>query len=510
MLYLFRFNSLSSAAEQGQDRAPGPCLRSLGLGRGQSAGFRLPLPTSRLFFVSYIAAGSLSSRYLTHHPSNSALSLATSFRRLASRLSTLLGMRIQLPAALQTPLMNAVGRLEINFDPSVGVRRIKRHGWSWKRDAQYAFLGAVSRSALREGLDGGYAKIGVEERRRQARRRSWQRDSGGRRRAQIQSTLSRCWATVRACSLFVKVQRYSGRLSAPRCSLERYEAREKEEGAEVAGEATAPLWKAAELRCRWLAGVESTHGESRYQRPFRRTHPARLTRASHSPSRSTNLPLTLQLAVFSLAVMAHPLLFKIFLVSVYTLGLLIPFTGQFVLPATPIFSWLLLFYSAQFIPSTYRPHIWVSVLPTLESVLYGANISDILTRFTNPVLDIVAWLPYGVMHFAIPFFVAAFLFVFSPPGAVKFWAAAFGYVNIVGVMIQILFPCAPPCTSTFSFLHPLSLSSVPPSPSSTLCPFERAGAKATTPAPNFGGSFANLSSPQGTSSETDWYQPTTS
>ncbi|ORY84686.1 hypothetical protein BCR35DRAFT_303010 [Leucosporidium creatinivorum] len=201
-------------------------------------------------------------------------------------------MRIQLPAAIQTPLINAVGRLEINFDPSVGVRRIKRHGWSWKRDAQYAFMGA--------------------------------------------------------------------------------------------------------------------------------------------------------LAVFSLTVMAQPFLFKVFLVTVYTLGLLIPFTGQFVLPATPIFCWLILFYSAQFIPRDYRPHIWVSVLPTLETVLYGANISDILTRFTNPVLDIVAWLPYGVMHFVIPFVVAALLFVFAPPGAVKFWGAAFGYVNIVGVTIQILFPCAPP------------------------------------------------------------------
>jgi inositol phosphorylceramide synthase catalytic subunit len=150
--------------------------------------------------------------------------------------------------------------------------------------------------------------------------------------------------------------------------------------------------------------------------------------------------------------MAQPFLFKIFLVTVYTLGLLIPFTGQFVLPATPIFSWLLLFYSSQFIPRDYRPHIWVSVLPTLESVLYGANISDILTRFTNPVLDIVAWIPYGVLHFVIPFVVAAFLFVFSPPGAVKFWGAAFGYVNIVGVMIQILFPCAPPCTFSLHYL----------------------------------------------------------
>ncbi|CEQ41651.1 SPOSA6832_03379, partial [Sporobolomyces salmonicolor] len=151
-----------------------------------------------------------------------------------------------------------------------------------------------------------------------------------------------------------------------------------------------------------------------------------------------------QLAAFSLMVMAQPLLFKLFLIAAYTTALLVPFTSQFFLPATPVFSWLLFFYSSQFIPKSYRPHIWVSVLPTLESILYGANISDLLTRWTNPVLDVMAWVPYGVVHFVAPFVVAAVLFVFSPPGAVKFWAAAFGYMNLVGVMIQIAFPCAPP------------------------------------------------------------------
>ncbi|GAA5922860.1 hypothetical protein JCM1841_003764 [Sporobolomyces salmonicolor] len=150
------------------------------------------------------------------------------------------------------------------------------------------------------------------------------------------------------------------------------------------------------------------------------------------------------LAAFSLMVMAQPLLFKLFLIAAYTTALLVPFTSQFFLPATPVFSWLLFFYSSQFIPKSYRPHIWVSVLPTLESILYGANISDLLTRWTNPVLDVMAWVPYGVVHFVAPFVVAAVLFVFSPPGAVKFWAAAFGYMNLVGVMIQIAFPCAPP------------------------------------------------------------------
>ncbi|GAA5892282.1 hypothetical protein JCM6882_003629 [Rhodosporidiobolus microsporus] len=150
------------------------------------------------------------------------------------------------------------------------------------------------------------------------------------------------------------------------------------------------------------------------------------------------------LALFSLTVMRHSFFFKVFLVAVYTAAMLIPFFSQFFLPASPIFSWLLFFYSSQFIPRDYRPHIWVSVLPTLESVLYGANISDLLTRWTNPMLDILAWVPYGVAHFTIPFVVAALVWIFSPPGAVKFWAAAFGYMNLAGVIIQIVFPCAPP------------------------------------------------------------------
>ncbi|EMS21619.1 hypothetical protein NBRC10512_002799 [Rhodotorula toruloides] len=161
-------------------------------------------------------------------------------------------------------------------------------------------------------------------------------------------------------------------------------------------------------------------------------------------SRDWEYAVDLALALLSLTVMAQPVFFKLFLVAAYTTALLIPFTSQFFLPATPIFSWLLLFYSSQFIPKSYRPHIWVSVLPTLESILYGANISDLLTRWTNPALDFLAWIPYGVIHFVAPFVVAALLWVFSPPGAVKFWAAAFGYMNLAGVIIQIVFPCAPP------------------------------------------------------------------
>jgi hypothetical protein len=70
-------------------------------------------------------------------------------------------------------------------------------------------------------------------------------------------------------------------------------------------------------------------------------------------------------------------------------------------------------------------------LPTLESVLFGANISDLLTRYTHPVLDVIAWLPYGVGHFTVPFPVAIFLWLFRPKQVLHLWGHAFGWMNFV-------------------------------------------------------------------------------
>ncbi len=156
--------------------------------------------------------------------------------------------------------------------------------------------------------------------------------------------------------------------------------------------------------------------------------------------------ILLSFAVFSLFIMEVPSFpLKLGIPLLYLLTILVPATSQFFLPAAPIFAWLLFFYSSKFIPAASRPHIWVSLLPTLESIWYGASISDILTRFGHPALDIFAWIPYGVVHFAGPFFVAAALFIFGPPGAVKVFGSAFGFMNLIGVFIQIVFPCAPPC-----------------------------------------------------------------
>ncbi|CAE6439326.1 unnamed protein product [Rhizoctonia solani] len=170
------------------------------------------------------------------------------------------------------------------------------------------------------------------------------------------------------------------------------------------------------------------------------------------------------LATFWLIIMEVPPIIKFLIPTLYTTGIIIPFTGQFLIPATPVLAWVISFFSSRFIPTSWRPSISVSLLPTLEAVLYGGNISDILTRYTNPVLDVLAWLPYGVIHFTAPFVVAIALWLWRGNAgkgnneALKLWARAFGYMNLTGVWIQILFPCAPPWYELIYGLTPANYS----------------------------------------------------
>jgi hypothetical protein len=156
-------------------------------------------------------------------------------------------------------------------------------------------------------------------------------------------------------------------------------------------------------------------------------------------------------ACFWLYIMEKPPFpYKLGIPILFVLGLLIPLTSQFLFPAIPVLAWVLTYFSSRFLPASHRPPISVTVLPTLESVLYGANISDILTRFTHPVLDVMAWLPYGVLHFSLPVVVSIVIWLFAPRPALQYWSNAFGYLNLLGVLCQIVFPCAPPCTCILS------------------------------------------------------------
>ncbi|KAB5518720.1 hypothetical protein GE09DRAFT_510472 [Coniochaeta sp. 2T2.1] len=135
---------------------------------------------------------------------------------------------------------------------------------------------------------------------------------------------------------------------------------------------------------------------------------------------------------------------KLTMAAGYSLLLLMPITQQFFLPSLSIWTYLIYFFSSRFIPTEVRPHIWVKVLPALENVLYGANLSNILSAHTHPLLDIIAWIPYGLGHFGLPLIVSALLFVFAAPGSTPAFARAFGYMCVLGVFIQLNLPCTPP------------------------------------------------------------------
>ncbi|EDO16840.1 hypothetical protein Kpol_1056p41 [Vanderwaltozyma polyspora DSM 70294] len=137
---------------------------------------------------------------------------------------------------------------------------------------------------------------------------------------------------------------------------------------------------------------------------------------------------------------ALKILFYLFLSTLFIL----PITSQFFWNALPILTWLALYFTSSYFPAEKRPKITVKVLPAVETILYGDDLSDILATTTNTFCDILAWLPYGIFHFGAPFVVAAILFLFGPPTILRGYAFAFGYLNLFGVIMQNVFPAAPP------------------------------------------------------------------
>ena len=168
---------------------------------------------------------------------------------------------------------------------------------------------------------------------------------------------------------------------------------------------------------------------------------------THQLALKTSLPYAFLgcCVLYDLYMRTDSFLVKLLIPAFYFLIVFLPITSQLFWPATPILVWALTFFSARFIPAAHRPSIHVALLPALESVLYGANISDLQTRYTNPILDVIAWLPYGVLHFSLPVIVALILWVLGPRGSAQYWGKAFGWMNLIGVITQVIFPCAAPC-----------------------------------------------------------------
>ncbi|KAF2819737.1 PAP2-domain-containing protein [Ophiobolus disseminans] len=164
-------------------------------------------------------------------------------------------------------------------------------------------------------------------------------------------------------------------------------------------------------------------------------------------------------AIFSLSVSEAPGPFaKTFVAGLLMTGLCLPITRQFLLPLLPTLTWLFLFSSCKYISGDYRPAIWVRVLPALENILYGANLSNILSEHKHTVLDILAWLPYGIVHYVSPVIVCGCMFIWGPPGTLPVFARAFGYMNITAVLIQTVFPCSPPWYENTYGLAPANYS----------------------------------------------------
>ncbi|KAK9413424.1 putative Phosphatidic acid phosphatase type 2/haloperoxidase domain-containing protein [Seiridium unicorne] len=141
---------------------------------------------------------------------------------------------------------------------------------------------------------------------------------------------------------------------------------------------------------------------------------------------------------------AHAPFIKSAAVVGYTLLLLMPATSQFFLPSWPIWTYLLYFFSSRYIPNEVRPHIWVKVLPALENVLYGANLSNILSAHTHPILDVFAWIPYGIGHFGNPAICSILIFLFAAPKTLPVFAKSFGWLSMIGVTLALVLPCTPP------------------------------------------------------------------
>lgn len=149
------------------------------------------------------------------------------------------------------------------------------------------------------------------------------------------------------------------------------------------------------------------------------------------------------------------------------------------LAVLPIATWLILFGCAQFIPSSWRPSISVDVLPALDELLFDNSLGLLafaailvatgwlvtqshfatllvfvplvlrglrdLAAVPSTAADVLAFLPYGVLHYVSPAIFALWLWWYAGVKSAVVFAQAFGVQNSMGVITQLLFPTAAPC-----------------------------------------------------------------
>lgn len=89
-----------------------------------------------------------------------------------------------------------------------------------------------------------------------------------------------------------------------------------------------------------------------------------------------------------------------------------------------------------------QPHL--IILSQVEKTLFSCQPHKILSRFANPIFDVIAAVPY-LIHFPLPFLFLLYLVISEKrrEAALPYlWCV--GWVNLVAVIIQTTFPTAPP------------------------------------------------------------------
>jgi len=116
-------------------------------------------------------------------------------------------------------------------------------------------------------------------------------------------------------------------------------------------------------------------------------------------------------------------------------------TRGLVISCLPIIIWCLLFTMAKDIPLNWRRNIDVDTLYNLEK--YFGSISFKFYKDPNVFLDLLAWIPYGIIHYLMPFFVGFYLVFYHKPGYTSAYLFFFGIMNSLGVLTQLIWPTAP-------------------------------------------------------------------
>lgn len=103
----------------------------------------------------------------------------------------------------------------------------------------------------------------------------------------------------------------------------------------------------------------------------------------------------------------------------------------------PVVLWLTLFSNAYRLPREIRPPISTYILPTLDRYIFGFDfVIDYVAASPTPFWDIVHWIPYGVIHYILPFLFLAFLWRVIVPkvsvNVILVFAQAFGLMCLFG------------------------------------------------------------------------------